>query len=355
MGSTLVPTAIGIMSYMTDTFTKLAQGVGRHPDLFRALGIGIGILAASLAVVGIVAVIGAIGPAGWIAGGITALALAVTFIPWKEAFDGLIGGIMSIARALHLVSPTPGGSQGAQFFRHGIVIPHGVPSIQAPHFETPGGAIMVPPRTGIRGGGGITGPRSDIGGFQPASIRYNHPGAQYPSAAAAAFGMQGYGIIGGGHQIARFPDPGSGAAANMDLFYRNYTGMTLGAAGAKWTGGSGFGVPGYDSGMVVTKDMMHDENFTTALMKGIAKREAGRPSPVTAEQWHEGFDKFRRRRGFGDMTPPAKEGAIHMDMPVYLDGAKIAHATMKQMVAGFNRSAGGSRTPDYTSTRPQAV
>ena len=40
-----------------------------------------------------------------------------------------------------------------------------------------------------------------------ASFRYNNPCAQYPSAEAAKFGQIGYGIIGGGHKIARFPSP----------------------------------------------------------------------------------------------------------------------------------------------------
>ena len=93
---------------------------------------------------------------------------------------------------------------------------------------------------------------------QPASIRYNNPGAQYPSTRAAAFGQLGYGIIGGGHKIAHFPHPVNGAAANFDLMYRNYTGMTIGAAGDKWTGGNGFGVPGYDPNAILTTGMMDD-------------------------------------------------------------------------------------------------
>jgi len=59
---------------------------------------------------------------------------------------------------------------------------------------------------------------------EPASIRYNNPGAQYPSARAAAFGQTGYGIIGGGHKIARFPSPVNGAAANFDLLCRHENG-----------------------------------------------------------------------------------------------------------------------------------
>jgi hypothetical protein len=59
--------------------------------------------------------------------------------------------------------------------------------------------------------------RNDVDGNEPASFRYFNPGAQYPSEEAARFGQTGYGIIGGGHKIARFPSPVNGAAANFDL------------------------------------------------------------------------------------------------------------------------------------------
>src|SRR5215510_7254823 len=98
--------------------------------------------------------------------------------------------------------------------------------------------------------------RSDVSGAAPASFRYNNPGAQYPSVAAAHFGQTGYGMIGGGHKIARFPSPVNGAAANFDLLSRNYVGMTMGAAGKKWTGSYGFGIPGYPNDMILTKELL---------------------------------------------------------------------------------------------------
>ena len=78
--------------------------------------------------------------------------------------------------------------------------------------------------------------RADVPGSEAASFRYNNPGAQYPSARAARFGQTGFGIIGGGHKIARFPSPVNGAAANFDLLSSNYAGMPMGTAGKKWTG-----------------------------------------------------------------------------------------------------------------------
>lgn len=127
----------------------------------------------------------------------------------------------------------------------------------------------------------------------PASIRYNNPGAQYPSGRAAAFGQIGYGVIGGGHKIALFPHSVNGAAANFDLLYRNYTGMTIGAAGDKWTGGAGFGVPGYDPNAILAKESLDKPEVAIALMKAVARREAGRESPLTDEQWRQAYDMFR--------------------------------------------------------------
>jgi hypothetical protein len=156
--------------------------------------------------------------------------------------------------------------------------------------------------------------RNDVSGLAPASFRYNNPGAQYPSTEAARFGQTGYGIIGGGHKIARFPSPVNGAAANFDLLYRNYTGMTIGAAGTKWTGGHGFGVPGYDSNSMLTKAMMDEESQAIALLKAIAHRESGRGNNLTEQQWRESHAMFKLGSAdkylasLGPDTPPTQRG-----------------------------------------------
>lgn len=125
-----------------------------------------------------------------------------------------------------------------------------------------------------------------------ASIRYNNPGAQYPSDRAAAFGQLGYGVIGGGHKIALFPHPVNGAASNFDLLSRNYVGMQIGAAGAKWTGDNGFGIPGYDNNAVLTAEMVNDPAKAIPVLKAMAKREAGYDSPLTDQQWAQAHAMF---------------------------------------------------------------
>lgn len=135
--------------------------------------------------------------------------------------------------------------------------------------------------------------QQDISGSEPASFRYNNPGAQYPSADAARFGQTGFGIIGGGHKIARFPSPVNGAASNFDLLFRKYTGMTIGAAGEKWTGAHGFGVPGYDPKATLTTTMLEDPVTAIALLKAIAGRESGRGNNLTEQQWTQAHQMFR--------------------------------------------------------------
>src|SRR6478672_7659411 len=135
--------------------------------------------------------------------------------------------------------------------------------------------------------------RNDVSGSAPASFRYNNPGAQYPSTEAARFGQTGYVIIGGGHKIARFPAPVNGAASNLDLLNRRYTGMTIGAAGTKWTGAYGFGVPGYDPNSLLTKAMLDDVSQAVPLLKAIAGRESGRGNNLTEKQWQQAHAMFK--------------------------------------------------------------
>lgn len=125
-----------------------------------------------------------------------------------------------------------------------------------------------------------------------AAIRYCNPGAQYPSADAAAFGQLGYGVIGGGHKIARFPHSVNGAAANLDLLRRRYVGMTIGEAGKKWTGANSFGVPGYPDAAMLTAETIDDPSLAIPFMQAIAKREAGKDYPMTEAEWRAAHAMF---------------------------------------------------------------
>ena len=73
---------------------------------------------------------------------------------------------------------------------------------------------------------------------QPASLRHNNSGAQYPGPVARQFGSTGFSVIGGGHKIATFDTPEAGAAAHFGLLAQRYSGLTVEGAIKKWSGGN---------------------------------------------------------------------------------------------------------------------
>ena len=144
---------------------------------------------------------------------------------------------------------------------------------------------LVPP-----GGDGATyglGDRSNKS--IPASIRYNNPGAQWPSAESKRFGMTDQGVIGGGNKIAGFPTPVHGLASNIGLLSRNYVGMTVGAAIHKWSGGGRRSVPGFDSNAILTKEMAQDPKFWMA-MHGA---ESGQRGGLSMKQIGQALDMYK--------------------------------------------------------------
>jgi hypothetical protein len=128
----------------------------------------------------------------------------------------------------------------------------------------------------------------------PASIRFNNPGAQYPGQSARKYGTTGTEIIGGGHKIAVFDDPVKGAAAQFDLLNRGYTNLTVADAIRKWSGGNFSepyaayltkNVPGLTLDTVLTPEKLQDPAFAVPFARASASWEAGRPYPMTDEQW----------------------------------------------------------------------
>lgn len=132
------------------------------------------------------------------------------------------------------------------------------------------------------------------GGQAPAAIRFNNPGAQYPGPSANAFGATGSATIGGGHKIAQFPDPVSGAAAQFHLLNRAYAGMPLAAAINKWSGGNNSGqyvaavsrATGITPDTPITPELLQSPQGV-ALVRAMAKHETGREFPMAPEQWQQ--------------------------------------------------------------------
>jgi hypothetical protein len=148
-------------------------------------------------------------------------------------------------------------------------------------------------------------PTQMAGGAIPAAIRFNNPGAQYPGPSANAFGATGSATIGGGHKIANFPDPVSGAAAQFHLLGRAYAGLPLAQAIAKWSGGNNAGqytaavsrATGISPETVLTPELLQSPQGI-ALVRAMAKHETGREFPMQPEQWQQA-----QSRAFGGPQP----------------------------------------------------
>jgi hypothetical protein len=145
------------------------------------------------------------------------------------------------------------------------------------------------------------------GGFVPAPIRYNNPGGMYPGPSASAFGSTDYGIIGGGHKIARFDDPVSGAAAQFDLLRRGYSGLPLDAAITKWSGGNSS--PSYVQSVsgalgvapnTRMSDVLGNPSSAVSLAKAMSKYETGRDFPLSDEQWTDAYNRSLQGGAPGD-------------------------------------------------------
>lgn len=127
----------------------------------------------------------------------------------------------------------------------------------------------------------------------PASIRTNNPGAQWIGPVAREFGATDAVGLPGGNNAAVFPDPVAGAAAQFALLGRNYANMPLSDAISKWSGGNSsqpyvdfltkHGVP---ADTVLTPEFLAGPGGLQ-FAKAQAHWEAGKPYPMSDEQWSQ--------------------------------------------------------------------
>ena len=137
---------------------------------------------------------------------------------------------------------------------------------------------------------------------EAASIRYNNPGAMWGgNAISKKWGETGnIGLndgTGQGNKIAVFPTKVAGACAQFDLwrsskFYRN---KTLSAALKTWSGGNSWQsyvnfvtarVPGL-TGDTIINDAFLSSSSGIAFVKAQAWHEAGKPYPMTDDEWRQ--------------------------------------------------------------------
>jgi hypothetical protein len=183
----------------------------------------------------------------------------------------------------------------------------------------------------------------------PASVRYFNPGGMYPGPSATLFGSPDYATIGGGHKIAIFPDPESGAAAQFDLLAKRYSGLPLRDAVSKWSGGNSSSA--YLNHIVNRTGLTPDTVLTPELLRGpqgvnftkaAAEWEAGRPYPMTDDQW-----RSAQARAFGSRPP--QPPVAPMGMP------SLDPATPDPMTTDLGGFGTGSAPAGPSSTAVPAV
>lgn len=130
----------------------------------------------------------------------------------------------------------------------------------------------------------------------PASIRNKNPSAMWPNRLATKFGSTSYEQLkdGQGNKIATFPDDVHGAAAQFALWAsQGYLGKTLAEAIKKWSGNNSpddyarslaHAIPNLSLDTVITINFLKSENGWK-FMKIQAQWEAGRPYPMTDDEW----------------------------------------------------------------------
>ena len=138
---------------------------------------------------------------------------------------------------------------------------------------------------------------------RPASIRYNNPGASWTRERDELFGVEGYGIIGGGNRIGKYPTMVHGLASNMDLFSssKNYIGKTLGEATYTWRGNRPGNVPKFqlsdgtyiNEHTKITPSLLQNEEFMFNVFKQYAQHESGLKSTITDSDIREAYNMYR--------------------------------------------------------------
>ena len=178
-------------------------------------------------------------------------------------------------------------------------------------------------------------PRKDpkTGKNRLAALRYNNPGAAWPSKHDVAFGIQGYGWLNdkdpGGNNIGYFPTPTHGGGANLALWNRGYVNGTMDKYNPMYRQGRDKRFPG--------PILISDARLGTSLtVKEAIAKWRGRP---------------------GTPTPKSFKNIEDQDMPAdMLDDPKVAIDLFRQMAAhetGTGTGKGALAYKDGKMTRSE--
>jgi hypothetical protein len=149
-----------------------------------------------------------------------------------------------------------------------------------------------------------------------AADRYNNPGGAYPSAKFVPFGLEGHGIIGGGHPIGKYPTVANGVAANIaHLRSMPVVGKTVGEARHYWVNGKMGGtmpLVGMNNNQVITAELLQDPNWLAQWMKATATAE-GFKGNLNDNTFAKAFDILGKASSFTPSQQYAGTGATQQD------------------------------------------
>lgn len=97
IGAPLMQSAMPVMRTITDMFNRIGEFANAHPTAIQYIGQGFAALGIALTAAGGAAILAALGPVGWIVGGIVALGAAIMMVPWKEVFATITTAITDFA------------------------------------------------------------------------------------------------------------------------------------------------------------------------------------------------------------------------------------------------------------------
>jgi len=133
-----------------------------------------------------------------------------------------------------------------------------------------------------------------VAGGPPANVRYNNPAAAFPRKQDEKYGVLGYGVLndGEGNKIAHFPTPVHGAAANFDLFAKDYSNMSFKRAMTKWRGRESKVPQGYDPEGMITKDFLNNQEKAIDFFKKMAVHESPNFS-MSDDEWKQAYNMWK--------------------------------------------------------------
>jgi hypothetical protein len=186
---------------------------------------------------------------------------------------------------------------------------------------------------------------AQAGSRMPASIRTHNPGAQWLGPVAKQFGATNAVNLPGGNNAATFSNPVNGAAAQFALWGKRYAGMPLSAAISKWSGGNSSSAyanfiyqrTGLSPNSVITPDVLSGPQGL-ALAKAQAHWEAGRPYPMSDDQWAQA-----QKMAFGGSSQTASAGE---------NPALTTTPGSSPQSGSFSQFQTASATPAISSTYP---